>query len=90
MVGDVLSLDHVEHPGEPLIHPVMQNGRRTRPPPALSEIRARAAADLERLPEPLRRLDPNAKYPVVVADALMRLAREVDTRLAKQRPGVLA
>jgi nicotinate phosphoribosyltransferase len=50
----------------------------------LAEARARAARDLERLPEPLRRLEPGAPYPVQVTDALKQLASEVDLRLAKQ------
>ena len=66
---------------------VMHNGRRTAPPPSLNDIRARAARDLARLPEPLRRLEPGASYPVKVADALVELARETDKRLAKQERG---
>ena len=41
----------------PLIQPVMRDGRRLALSPTLAEIRARAAADLARLPEPLRRLE---------------------------------
>ena len=68
--------------GEPLIQLVMQGGRRIAPSPTLAESRARAARDLARLPEPLRRLEPQRSYPVQVADALVRLADEVDSRLA--------
>jgi nicotinate phosphoribosyltransferase len=85
MAGDVLSLETDTQPGEPLIQPVMRNGRRLAPAPTLKDIRARAARELERLPERLRRLDPDAKYPVVEGDALLRLAGEVDSRLAQQR-----
>jgi nicotinate phosphoribosyltransferase len=81
MSGDVLSLEDDRQPGEPLIHPVMTAGRRLAPSPSLAEIRARAARELERLPEPLRRLTPGTSYPVQVADALVRLAAEVDRRL---------
>ena len=83
MAGDVLSLENDDQRGEPLLHPVMQGGRRVGPSPSLAECRARAARDLERLPEPLRRLQPGASYPVQVADALVRLAAEVDRRLAQ-------
>ena len=62
----------------------MKGGRRLTPQPTLAEIRARAARSLERLPDPLRRLEPGAPYPVEVADALKRLAAEVDRRLAEQ------
>jgi hypothetical protein len=38
------------------------------PSPALAESRARAAADLARLPDRLRTLMPGGNYPVEVAD----------------------
>jgi len=82
MAGDVLSVEHDEQAGDPLIELVMQGGKRIGSAPTLDEIRARAARDLERLPEPLRRLAPTASYPVKVSEALKRLAAEVDGRLA--------
>jgi nicotinate phosphoribosyltransferase len=60
----------------------MQGGKRLGPAPTLAQIRTRAARDLERLPEPLRRLEPDASYPVEVSDTLRRLAAEVDGRMA--------
>jgi nicotinate phosphoribosyltransferase len=87
MRRDILSVEEDDQVGEPLIEPVMQGGRRLMPQPTLSEIRARTARSLERLPEPLRRLGPGASYPVEVADALKRLAAEVDRRLAQQERG---
>ncbi len=84
MAGDVLSLESDAQAGEPLIELVMKDGRRVGPVPMLAEIRARAARDLERLPKPLRDLEPGAIYPVEVADALVRLAAEVDNRLAQR------
>ena len=63
----------------------MKDGRRIGPRPTLAEIRARAAHDLERLPESLRALEPQTAYPVEVAEPLVRLAAEVDERLAKRR-----
>jgi len=85
MAGDVLSLESDRQDGEPLLVPVMQNGRRLRPSPSLADIRAVAARDLERLPQPLRELTPETHYPVTVADALVRLAAEVDERIAKSQ-----
>jgi nicotinate phosphoribosyltransferase len=58
----------------------MRAGRRLRPSRTLAEIRARAARELERLPEPLRKLDAAAPYPVKLADALTRLTKEIDRR----------
>jgi nicotinate phosphoribosyltransferase len=89
MAGDLLALDAPSLParaggrdggGEPLIQPVMQGGRRLRPAPSLDEIRRHAKRELERLPEPLRRLQPGTTYPVEVADELKQLAAEVDRR----------
>jgi nicotinate phosphoribosyltransferase len=81
MCGDVLSLEDDRQPGDPLMQLVMQGGRRVAQTPALAEIRARAARDLARLPDPLRRLEPGASYPVEIGQALQRLAGEVDNRL---------
>ena len=87
MSGDVISVESDTQAGEPLIQLVMQAGRRVGSSPALAEIRSRAARDLERLPEPLRQLQPGASYPVQVADALVQLSAEVDSRLKRQEAG---
>jgi nicotinate phosphoribosyltransferase len=84
IAGDVLSLESDPYSGEPLIELVMKDGQRVKPTPTLAEIRARAAHDLERLPEPLRDLARGETCPVEVADSLVRLAAEVDNRLAQR------
>ena len=84
MAGDIISVETDKQSGEPLIETVMQDGRRIRSLPALSDIRARVARNLELLPEPLRRLEADVSYPVKVADALIELTKEVDRRLAGQ------
>ena len=89
IAGDVLSLESDSQAGEPLIELVMKDGRRVGPTPTLAEIRARAAHDLERLPEPLRDLETGATCPVEVADALVRLAAEVDDRIAQSESVVV-
>jgi nicotinate phosphoribosyltransferase len=91
MTGDRLSLDDRsganggDGGGEPLIALVMQNGRRVGPAPSLDEIRRRATREFERLPEPLRRLEPGTTYPVEVAEELKDLAAEVDRRLQSEK-----
>ena len=77
-VSDMLTVEGDEQLGEPLLRPVMQGGRRLRPPPSLAESRALAAAELDRLPEPLRRLAPAEPYLVEVAPALHRLSAAAD------------
>ena len=82
MAGDVLSVETDKHAGEALVVPVMRGGKRLAPAPSLDEIRARAARDLARLPEPLRRLEQGVTYPVQVAEALVKLAEEADRHTA--------
>src|SRR3974390_3031235 len=69
MAGDIVSIESDEQPGEPLIQLAMQNGRRIAASPTLAEVRARAARDLDRLPNALRRLEPGSHYSVEVAGA---------------------
>ncbi len=80
MRGDVLAREGADKDGEPLLHLVMQSGKRVRPPEALDAVKARARDALARLPEPLRRLEPEATYPVEIAPELVALAAEVDRR----------
>jgi len=84
MAGDIISLEGDKQPGEPLIAPAMQAGRRLAPAPTLAQIRERAARELARLPEPLRRLQTGASYPVAVSGALKRLAADVDGQATRQ------
>jgi nicotinate phosphoribosyltransferase len=83
MLGDVISVEADRQAGEALLRPVMRGGRRLEPHPDLAELRRRAAEDLRRLPEPLRRLEKGPAYPVEIAPALRSLAEEVDRRLAQ-------
>jgi nicotinate phosphoribosyltransferase len=81
MTADIVSAEGDDQAGEPQLQLVMQNGRRAGPSPSLAEIRQRVDRALKRLPAPLLRLAEVAPYPVHVADALRRLATEVDARL---------
>ncbi len=78
MAGDVLTVEGDRQDGAALIRPVMKDGRRLGALPALGEIREQCAAELARLPEPLRRLEPGTPYPVTVSAALRDLAARVD------------
>ena len=84
MAAEVLSVENDAQQGEPLIELVMQGGKRLKPAPTLAEARARAARELARLGEPLRRLEPAASYTVEVSDTLRRLAVEVDGRVGQK------
>jgi nicotinate phosphoribosyltransferase len=81
MAGDVLSVEGDRQDGEPLLRQVMAGGRRVHAAPTLDEVRARAANELARLPEPLRQLQAKPPYIVEVGEALKKLAAETDARL---------
>jgi nicotinate phosphoribosyltransferase len=80
MCGDTLALQEETLPGDALLQPVMRGGMLLYPLPALSDIRARARAQLSALPKPLHALSRAPAYPVTVSDALQDLARQVDER----------
>jgi len=86
MAYDVLSLadegtDFKSVPdGTALIQPIMREGRRLAPAPALADVRVRVADELARLPEHLRRLQDGPPYQVRVSQALRDLAKACDER----------
>ena len=81
MASDLLAPHGEARDGEALIRPVMRGGRRTGASPSLGEARDHAAAQLERLPQHLRRLETAPGYPVEVDPSLRALADQVDRRL---------
>lgn len=75
---DVLALADENLEGRPLLEQVMCGGKRTRPAPALEDIRAHAQQELGRLPGELRRITP-ARHPylVTLSDALSAYTEQV-------------
>ena len=83
---DIVTVESDHQAGEPLLVPVMKNGRRLHAAEGLDAARSRAAAQLASLPEPLRLLETSEiPYRVEIAPALRRLAAEVD-RVAGEVP----
>ena len=80
MRGDILSLETDSQAGEALIAPVMRAGKRLAPAPTLAQIRERAVRELERLPEPLQKLEAGTDYPVQISKALSALVAQMDAR----------
>jgi nicotinate phosphoribosyltransferase len=79
---DVVTLESDARTGEPLLVPVVQNGRRLASP-SLASIRERTLSQLERLPAALRGLQAAAPgYAVEISPALEALAAEVDRATA--------
>ncbi|HEV2352214.1 MAG TPA: nicotinate phosphoribosyltransferase [Terriglobia bacterium] len=61
---------------EPLIQPVMREGRRIDPRPSIEEDRARTLASLERLPDRYQSLQDGPRYPVAHSPALEQLLED--------------
>lgn len=68
--GDRIVKALAREEGEPLLVPVLQRGELTGPLPPLEECRRHCAAQLSRLPEELRALEPCQTYPVEVSEEL--------------------
>jgi nicotinate phosphoribosyltransferase len=81
MDRDIVTLETDQRTGKPLLEQVMRNGRRLDTPASLSILRQRAAANLARLPERLRALEPAEPYPVEIAERLRDLAQLADAQL---------
>lgn len=87
---DVVTVEDDHSPGgEPLLAPVMRNGRRLHAPETLVTTRSRACTQLARLPQHLQSLaTPDVPYSVEIAPALTRLAAKVDA-MATELPALL-
>lgn len=81
IVGDTLTIEGDRQDGDPLLRPIMRDGRRLPDLPMLDAVRAHAASQLLRLPDALRALQPMT-VPVAIAPALHALAAECDARQA--------
>jgi nicotinate phosphoribosyltransferase len=85
---DVVTVEGDAQSGEPLLVPVMRNGRRLHAAEDLGAIRQRAAEQLARLPDALRSLKAApVPYRVEIAPALRRLVEQVD-RQAGELPAL--
>ncbi len=85
LAGDVVTLEGDVQVGEPLLRPAMRAGRRLAPAPDLAQVRMTAAESLDRLPQPLRRLEEFV-YPVQISPALRELAARIDRDAGSGRP----
>jgi nicotinate phosphoribosyltransferase len=75
---DLVTTLNDHQPGEPLLQPVMTEGRRLVPARKLTELRERAATQLALLPNSLRSLECDHPYDVRISQPLQDLARVVD------------
>jgi nicotinate phosphoribosyltransferase len=75
---DVVTTRNDRQAGDPLLHPVMKEGRRLAPAPALDDIRKQVAIHLSKLPASMRHLEECRAYDVRISQALRDLADSVD------------
>ena len=78
---DIVTTDRDRRPGEPLLRPIMKEGRRLELAPNLGETRRYAAAQLRQLPESLQALEIGPPYDVQISQDLQSLAQAVDRSL---------
>jgi nicotinate phosphoribosyltransferase len=82
--GDVIALAEETLGGEPLLRPVMRQGRRLMPRPPISAARQEAATRIGALPDRLRGLLPaKPPYAVTISPALAAREQEVRARVIK-------
>jgi nicotinate phosphoribosyltransferase len=86
---DVLAL--AEEPpvsgAAPLLETVMEGGQPTRPHPRLEALRDHCRSQVERLPEPVRRLEEPGVYRVRYSDRLQARQRELEAELRRTHEG---
>jgi nicotinate phosphoribosyltransferase len=78
LAGDRLGLEDAPQPGEPLLQPVMRDGKRLGPPESPADIRERVQRQLAALPPALRANRTDVSYPVEIAPELRELAERLD------------
>jgi nicotinate phosphoribosyltransferase len=79
MRGDLVGLASEEHPSHPLLETVMVSGRRIAPKPSLTDVREHCRGQLAALPDELKQLDGDARYPITISESLRSLAEQTDT-----------
>jgi nicotinate phosphoribosyltransferase len=83
---DVLARSEEQYPdGEPLLQPLMRNGRRVSSRRTAASIRQAALANLERLPADYHALRGAPEYPVKKSDALLQLLEEIRSQYVTAR-----
>jgi nicotinate phosphoribosyltransferase len=75
--GDVVAREGEPCDGEPLLAPVLRQGKPVGPPPAVADIREHCRRQIGRLPRGLLELGPAPAYPVRVSDGLEAALRAI-------------
>ncbi len=78
---DTITLIDDQPQGEPLLMPVMKNGKRLQSRAPLTTIRKKVVDNLATLPSALQGFEPLSQSPVEISSRLIRLARETDKKI---------
>ena len=81
LVEDILTTKGDVREGEPLLQPVMRQGKRLSPHESLPSIRMRVVEELASLPSPIKALETPVSFEVEISEALQRLTAETNRRL---------
>jgi nicotinate phosphoribosyltransferase len=83
--GDILAVAEETLPGEPLLSKVMERGSRSGSSEPLDVLRARCAAQIRQLPEPLLSLNWSTPYPVEISAGLRDLRGKTQALILGER-----
>ncbi|HEY5770822.1 MAG TPA: nicotinate phosphoribosyltransferase [Terrimicrobium sp.] len=80
LASDTLTLSHENEEAEPLLVPVMRDGKRLANPRPLPALREFTASQLSRLPDRLRTLEPSEPFEVAISESVRHCAHALDDR----------
>jgi nicotinate phosphoribosyltransferase len=80
---DVIALADEKVDGKPLMVKVMEKGKVISDFPSLSDIRAAAAENLDKLPDKYKKVTGSSEYPVKRSQDLEKLIRNLENKLLK-------
>ena len=85
---DVIALRHepIEE-GEPILQPVMREGKRVSPSDSLEEIRERFFEEFLKLDEELKELEPKKEFPIELSPGLRKLQERVTYKILEKELG---
>lgn len=85
-IKDVLGLSTERVEGRAMLVQIFKDGELVYKLPKLDEIRDKARAELEKLPEEYKRIRNPAAYPVEVSESIMDLRRRLMKKLLSEKP----
>ena len=83
MSYDIVTLKNDVQDGDPLLKPVMKQGKRIISLPSINEIRKYVEEQIKQLPDYLKVLEKARSYPVRISDKLKECSVEIDKFLMK-------